>query len=179
MSGMEILFAASGALSAVGALANASAQQQAQEAQAAAARYQAQVNEQQALVAKYNAQSVEQQAAAKEEQQRRHFAMLEGQARAGLAQSGTDPTSGSNLDLLKQNELNNELDALNIRYAGGQSAASYNNTSQNFLQQAELNRMNAQAYSNNASNAMTGGFFNAGSNLLSGYTNYAYYTKPR
>lgn len=171
-----VMLAASTAVSAVGALATASAQADAQAAQAAALNYQAQVNERQATVARYNAQSAEQQAAAQEEAQRRHFAMLQGQAYAGLAQSGTDLGSGSNLDILKQNELNSELDALNIRYAGGQKAASFNNTAENFMEQATLNRMSSSMASNNASNAMIGGFFNAGSNLLSGYSKYAYYS---
>jgi hypothetical protein len=102
--------------------------------------------------------------------------MLQGQTYAGLAQSGTDLGSGSNLDVIKQNELNSELDALNIRYEGGQKAASYTNTATNLLEQADLNRMSASQAQNNASSAMIGGFFNAGSNLLSGYTKYAYYS---
>lgn len=176
MSGIEIALLASSAVAAAGSVYQGVTASQNASAQAAAANYQAQVNERQAEVAKYNAQSVAQQAAAKEEAQRRHFAMLQGQTYAGLAQSGTDLGSGSNLDVIKQNELNSELDALNIRYEGGQKAASYTNTATNLLEQADLNRMSAAQAQNNASSAMIGGFFNAGSNLLSGYTKYAYYS---
>ena len=173
---MEALMIVGTAVSTVGALSSAAAQAQAAENQAAAARYNAQVQENQATVARYNAQSAGEQAARKEEMQRRRFAALQGQANAGLAQSGTDLGSGSNADVLKQNEINSELDALTIRYEGSQARDSYYNTASNFMSQAELSRMNAAMYQNNASNAMVGGFFNAGSNLLSGMTKYAYYS---
>lgn len=176
MSGMEMLMAASAAVSTIGALAQAQATADAQNAQAAAARYNAEVNERQATIAHLNAQSASQQGAAMEEAQRRRFAMLQGQTYAGLAQSGTDLGSGSNVDILKQNELNNELDALNIRYATGQKMASLENTSENYKSQATLNRMNANMYAQNADNALVGGFFNAGSNLLTGMTRYSYYS---
>ena len=170
------MMAVSTAVSAVGAMAQASALQDSYNAQAAANEYNAKVNERQATIAHLNEQSAAQQGAAMEEAQRRRFAMLQGSTYAGLAQSGTDLGSGSNLDILKQNELNNELDALNIRYATSQKMASLENTSQNYTSQAELNRMNASINRSNADNAMMGGFFNAGSSLLSGMTKYAYYS---
>lgn len=173
---MQALMIVGTVMSAVGALQSAAAQQQAAENQAAAARYNAQVQENQATVARYNAESAGQQAAAKEEMQRRRFAALQAQSRAGLAQSGVDIDSGSAKDLLTQNEINNELDALTIRYEGSQARDSYTNTANNFMSQAALSRMNAAMYDNNASNAMIGGYFNAGSNLLSGMTKYAYYS---
>lgn len=175
MSGIEIALLASAAVSTVGALASASAQAQAAENQAAAARYNAQVQENQALVADMNMKAAGEQAARKEEMQRRRFAQLQGQALAGLAQSGTDIGSGSNADILKQNEIQNELDSLTIRYEGSNARDSFYNQGQNLRSQAQLSLMNASMYDNNASNAMTAGYLNAGANLLGGYTRYAYY----
>lgn len=176
---MEIGVAALGGLSsgisAIGSLFSAFSQMQSMQTQAAMARYQAQVSERQATVAKYNAMSSEQQAAAREEQQRRHFAMLQGQAVAGLAQSGTDVSTGSNADVLKQNDVNSELDALNIRYQGKMQSDSFKNTEANLLAQANLDRMSASMYSGNAGSALIGGFFNAGTNLLTGMQKNAYY----
>lgn len=175
MAAIPVIMAITTVVSAVGAMAQASAQAQQANAQAAAADYNAKVQENQATVARYNAQSAGEQAAAKEEQQRRRFAQLQGSAIAGLAQSGTDLASGSNKDILEQNALNNELDSLNIRYEGSQARDSYYNTAGNFQSQAELSRMNASQYRQNASSAMTGGFFDAGSSLLSGFGKYSYY----
>lgn len=158
MSGMELLMAASTAVSAVGAIAQG-------QAQARAYRMQAQAQDWQANLEKQNADVARQQSAAQEELQRRKFDALQGEALAGVAQSGTG-FEGSNLDLLKQNELNNELDALTIRYQG-------ENQARGLIAQSEIARMNAGILRNNADNAITAGYFNAGSNLLSGATNYA------
>lgn len=173
--GLDIVMIASTALSAVGALQSASAQAQSNANQAAAARYNAQVQENQALVADMNQKAAADQAARKEEMQRRRFAQLQGQAVAGLAQSGTDLGSGSNADILKQNAINNELDSLTIRYEGQNVRDSFQNQASNIRSQAELSRMNAAMYDQNSRNAMTAGYLNAGANLLGGYTRYAYY----
>jgi hypothetical protein len=166
---------ASAAMSAVGAVAGGVAASNSANAQANAADYNAKIQENQATVARYNAQSAGEQAAAREEMQRRRFAQVQGQAIAGLAQSGTDLASGSNKDILDQNALAAELDALTIRYEGSQARDSYANTSSNLMSQAQLSRYNASAYRSNADAAMTGGFLNAGANLLSGASKYAYY----
>lgn len=173
--GIGALGGLSSGLSAIGSLFSAFSQMQSMQTQAAMARYQAQVAERQATVAKYNAQTSEQQAAAREEQQRRHFAMLQGQAIAGLAESGTDPDTGSNADMLKQNAVGSELDALNIRFQGRQAFNSFINTSENYMAQANLDNMSASMYSANAGSALIGGFFNAGTNLLTGMQKQAYY----
>ena len=153
--------------SAVGAIAGGQQQAAAAQAQATA---NAQAQEYNATVARNNARIASDQANAKEEAQRRHFQQLQGQAVAGIAQSGTG-FDGSNYDLLKQNETNNELDALTIRYQG-------QNQANVLIAQAQLDESNAnvsrQMGSLNASNAITGSYFNAGASLLNGATKYKY-----
>ena len=155
-----ILSLVSAAVTAVGAIQQGEAQAQSQRAQA-------QANEYNATVARNNAQVASDQANVKEEAQRRHFALLQGQAVAGVAQSGTG-FDGSNADVLKQNAINNELDALTIRYEG-------QNQSKGLLAQAQLDTYNAGVNRMNASAAETGGYLNAGANILSGAAKYSYY----
>lgn len=152
----------SAAFSAIGSIRQA-------EAQAASYQSQAQAYDYNATVAKNNAVVANQQASAQEEQQRRRFAMLQGQAAAGVAQSGAG-FGGSNLDVLSQNALMNELDALTIRYEGQNKAKSLE-------AQSQLDKYQAVAASRNADAAIQGGYLNAGANLLSGATNYSMYSK--
>ena len=147
------LMVASTVVSAIGAI-------QQGEAQAASQRAQAQANDFNATVARNNATIASDQANAKEEAQRRHFAALQGQAVAGVAQSGTG-FDGSNMDVLKQNAINNELDALTIRYEG-------QNQAKGLMAQSQLDTYNASVNRMNASNAQTSGYLNAGANILSG-----------
>lgn len=163
MSGMELLIAASvasTAVSTIGALAQG-------EAQAAQAQAQAQAQDYNAIVAENNARAAREQANAREEQQRRRFGALQGQAIAGIAQSGTG-FEGSNADMLQQNAIANELDALTIRYEGQNQAAG-------LMAQSELDRMQAGAARANAGAARTASYFNAGANLLSGVARTQYY----
>lgn len=159
---MEALMIASSVMSAMGAIKQA-------EAQAASYQAQAQAMDYNATVAKNNAVIANQQASAQEEQQRRKFAMLQGQAAAGAAQSGAG-MDGSNADILAQNALLNELDALTIRYEGQNKAKSLE-------AQSQLDTYQAVAASRNADAAINAGYFNAGANLLSGATQYGMYTK--
>lgn len=153
---------ASAAFSAIGAMKQA-------QAQAASYKAQAQAMDYNATVAKNNATAANQQASAAEEQQRRRFAMLQGQAAAGAAQSGAG-MDGSNADVLAQNSLMNELDALTIRYEGQNKAKSLE-------AQSQLDSYQADAARANADTAISAGYLNAGANLLSGATSYAMYSK--
>jgi len=156
------LMIASTAMSAIGSI---------RQGQAQAANYnaQAQANDYNAVVAQNNARVAADQANAQEEQQRRHFRELQGQAYAGIAQSGTGFT-GSNEDVLTQNAVNNELDALTIRYEG-------QNKMKSLESQAAIEKYNASINRMNAKEAKTAGYLNAGANILSGATKYAYYSK--
>jgi uncharacterized protein involved in type VI secretion and phage assembly len=157
---MEALMIASTVMSVAGAMEQADAQAENARAQAAALDYQATID-------RNNAKAASEAANAREEQQRRQFRSMEGQARAGIAQSGTG-FEGSNADILKQNEVLGELDALTIRYEG-------DNKAKGLIAQSQLNTYNAGVSRMNASNYERAGMMNAGANLLSGATKYSYY----
>jgi len=154
------LMIASTVVSTVGAIKQGQAQEASYKAQAQAQEYNA-------TVARNNATAALDQANAKEEQQRRHFAMLQGQARAGAAQSGAG-LDGSNSDLIQQNSVMNELDALNIRYEG-------QNTANGLQAQANLDQYGSGVSRMKASSAREASYWNAGSQLLAGATNYSMY----
>jgi type II secretory pathway pseudopilin PulG len=182
MSGVVTAVAIAGTLASVvgsvvqGQQQAAAAQAQAQ-AQAQNYNFQQQAYQYQSNVEKMNADSAHEQAAQQEDLQRRRFRELQAQSITGMAESGTDPMSGSNLDVLHQNAVNNELDALNIRYAGEQQARgllaqssldSWNANVAGYNEQAAINTGNMTANS-----AKMGGYFGAGAGLLSGATNVA------
>lgn len=158
---ITIALVASTALSAVGAV---------KQGQAQSASYQAQANanEYNSIVNKNNADVANQEANQKEELQRRRFNEIQGQAYAGVAQSGTG-FDGSNAKVLEQNQINAELDALNVRYQG-------KNQANGLLAQSEIDQYNAKTNRMNAKNAMNAGYINAGANLLSGATKAYYYS---
>lgn len=157
---MEILSIVGTAMSALGAIRQGQAQEAAYKAQAQAQEYNAKVAENNARVAM-------DQANAQEEQQRRKFRVLQGEAIASAAQSGAG-LSGSNKDIIEQNALFNELDALTIRYQGQSQA-------QGLQAQAVLDRYNAKAARQAGADAMNAGYLSAGANLLSGAAKYQYY----
>lgn len=187
MSGVAAAAAVAAAVvAAAGAIYNGQQQAQLAQAQAQAQAYnyeaQAKANEYNATIQNNNARAALEQANAKEEANRRRFRILQGQSLAGVAQSGTG-FDGSNALLLEQNELFNEMDALNIRYEGDMQ-------SKGLFAQANLNKWNAGINRQNASSALatgdmtansaiTGSYFNAGSSLLSGVSNYYRLSAPK
>lgn len=173
-TGLELAAAAavaSTAVGAYGAIQQAEAQAQAASNQAKAQEYNAKIADRNAKIAEMNAQSASEFANVKEESQRRRFAQLEGAAMAGIAQSGTG-FGGTNMAMIEQNAIENELDALTIRYEGQQQAKGLEVTAGNYRSQAELDRMNASQLNANASAARTGGYLSAGSMLLSAPSRY-------
>lgn len=154
---MEAMIIASAATAAIGSIKQGQAQKAQYDAQANAAEYNA-------TVARQNAQVAGAQASAQEEQQRRKFRALQGEAIAGMAQSGT-ALDGSNADVLRQNAVANELDALTIRYEGQMKSRGLN-------AQADLDTLNAQASRRAGRDARTAGYINAGAQLLSGGSKY-------
>lgn len=155
------IMATSGAVSAAGALASSNAQRASLDAQARQQEFNA-------TMARNNAQAANEQANVAEEQQRRKFGQIQGQAVAGIAQSGTG-FDGSNLDILRQNAVANELDALTIRYQG-------QNQSKGLMAQADQDVFGANVSRMNASSARTAGYLNAGTSLLSAAGQYKGYT---
>ena len=94
-------------------------QSKAQQAQAQSERQAAQYN---ATVLRNNADAANQATTAQESQQRQRFDFAQGRNIASAAQSGAG-MDGSNLDVLRQNAVQGELDALNIRYNGANQAS--------------------------------------------------------
>lgn len=130
------------------------------EAQAAQAESAAQANEYNATVQRNNAQVAQAAAARREEEQRSQFGQLQGAARVAVAQSGAG-MGGSNLEVLKRNALQNELDALTIRYEGQSQARG-------LIAQSQLEQQQAAANRSAGSAARTGAYISAGANLLQG-----------
>ena len=150
---MEALVIASSAVQAVGAIKQG-------QAQAASYKSAAQAADYNATMARLNAGVAGEQANAAEEQQRRQFRSLQAKGVVAAAESGAG-LDGSNYDVLAQNAVANELDALTIRYEGQMKARG-------LLAQSELDKLDAQAKRRAAKDAMTGAYLNAGASLLSG-----------
>lgn len=194
---MSALLIAGTAVSAGGAIESGKAKSRASLAQGQAAQYQAELDaqsleynakvaENNAIIADYNSQIALNQATEKEQAQRRSMAFMRGQARAAAAQSGAG-TDGSNADVMRQNDILAELDALNIRYGGQMADLGFRTTAGNLRSQADMNRYmagrareggkyNMRISSMNADSEMTAGYLNAASSLLSGGTKYYGYT---
>lgn len=117
------------------------------------ARASANASEFNARIADNNAIIAEQNAAADERKQRRVASREMASSRARIGAAGV-ALEGSPLEVLEDQALEAELDALNIRY-GGRLQAS------NFRSQAQLDRSRAR-------NARTHGFISAGTSLLNG-----------
>lgn len=137
--------------------------QQAQTAAANARAQQATAN-QNALVLRQDAMQAGAEANAREEVQRRQFRTLQGEALAAAAQSGAG-LDGSNADVLRQNAINAELDALTIRYEGQQRTRGLLIESGNQAYQGRIAGMNANR-------ARTAGFLGAGATALAGVARY-------
>jgi hypothetical protein len=130
---------AAAAVSAVGAISSA-------QATSAAAKTNARIADRNALISR-------QSAAAEEEKQRRLSRRQAGANRAAIGASGIT-MDGSALDVMEDNAMDAEMDALTIRYNGEIGAM-------NSESDASLERMRAGA-------ARTAGMFGAGSALLQG-----------
>jgi hypothetical protein len=140
-------------------------------AQSAQYKAQAQANDYNATVARQNADVALQQANAREEIQRRKFGDLQGTAIAAAAQSGAG-MDGSNADVLKQNAIAAELDALTIRYEGQMQARG-------LMAQSEMEQFQGRMNRTNSRTAQTAGYINAGANLLGGASKaYTMQQKP-
>lgn len=153
MAALPIVTMAAAAVQAVGAI-------QQGRAQAASYKSAAQAADYNATMARLNAGVAGEQANAAEEQQQRQFRALQAKGVVAAAESGAG-LDGSNLDVLKQNAVANELDALTIRYEGQMKARG-------LLAQSELDKLQAQASRRAGKDAMTGGYLSAGANLLTG-----------
>lgn len=121
------------------------------EAQKANAAYNAEIK-------RRNAASALQQGRQAEEALRRKTADFMATQRAAMAQSGTDPNSGSNADITYQSEVNAELDAMTVRYESQMRALGLT--------------MEANQYESAGKEAQRAGRIGAGVSILSGIGNY-------
>lgn len=105
----------------VGSALSMYAGMQAAKSQSASAQAQAQTDRQAAnyngAVDRQNADSTSEVSAMQEEQQRTRFSLDHGRNVASAAESGAG-MDGSNFDVLRQNAVQGEIDALNVRYRG-------------------------------------------------------------
>jgi hypothetical protein len=128
-----------------------------------------------AKVADYNAALAQQQAqaagnvgAANEAASRRQSAAVLGSA-AALGGESNIGTGGSEADVLRQSEINQQMDALNIRYEGQLQRRNYNIEAQNYDYQA-------RALRSGENGPLFAGILGAGTQLLGGVGDY---TKAR
>lgn len=163
------------AVAAAGSIMSSQAQAAAAKRQAQAQEYSAAVDRNNAILAQANADNALKVASVQEDEKRRSNAMQLGAQRSALIESGIDTTSGSGADLVNQSAINNELDALNIRYGGQIKANSYLNQSNSALAQADLDTMAANNSRANA-RAATGPamYIGAASSALSAYSGSRY-----
>lgn len=146
------------AISAVSAIAGASAKKKQKKQDAANALYEAAVREQeaQATLSNYNL---------REEAQRRRARHVQGQLRASLAQSGIGYGTGTALDVEMQSAVEAEMDALNIRYEGQLK-------SRGLLRDSEQQFAAARAFEREGRAAQRAGAIQAGASVLSGVGSY-------
>lgn len=144
-------------LSAVGSIAQGSAQSAAYKAQAQAEQYNA-------AVMRQRAETTNMVYGQREEAQRRAARIEAGERRAAMAQSGVG-LGGSTYDVERQSEIMAELDALNIRYEGQLESKSA-------LDQSNLHNYYSGVARMNAKTAKTQGYLGAATSILSGVSSY-------
>lgn len=152
---------ASAAMKAYGSIQQGNVEAQNAKAQANAANYNATVNTQ-------NAQQAGMVASSRELQQRANQAQQLGNIRAGLAESGGGE-SGTNAGVLRQSEVNAEMDALTTRYQGILGARNYSAQAGLDIYQSKVAKVNAGA-------ARRSGYWGAAAGLVgsaAGIYNYA------
>ena len=133
------------------------------QAQAQAQDYNAQVNRNNQQISEMNARQAEQAASYKENMQRDRAQRLAGAQEAKFAKSGV-LMSGSPLDLMADQAMQSEMDALALRYEGDVNAWNARARGTQYGAQATLDSFYA-------GNSRTAGTWAAGSTLLSGAGN--------
>lgn len=152
-----VILAATAAISAYGAYAQAQTQKAGAQSQQNAANYNATVNQQ-------NANSAQAAASANELAQRRQNDQTLSSQRARVEESGGGDV-GTNTGALAQSGANLELGALNTRYQGAMQGRG-------LLAQANLNQFQANVAGQNASAYGQAGYLGAASSALSVGSNY-------
>lgn len=168
---MMFLAIAGAVMSFAGAAQKANAEEANLRFQQAQYKAQADANAYNAAVAKQRAESAQAAYGQREEQQRRENRLLLGKARAAAAESHTGLT-GTNADVLEQNAVWQELDALNIRYAGDLEATALKNEAGLDTWQQGVNLSSADYTGGAIKRARTSGYLGMAGSLLSSAGNY-------
>jgi hypothetical protein len=133
--------------------------------QSANAKAQAQAQEYNAAVSANQAEAARRAASAKEDAFRQNSTQFLAKQRAAAAESGFDSGSGSTALMLQQSADSAELDALMIRHQGELEAHGYTS-------QAVIDKYGASVSRDNAGRAISSGYVNAASGLLSTAASY-------
>ena len=132
--------------------------QQANAAQAQA-NYQAEVAKQNAKIAQQNADQTRQEGIEESRMQRMKTLQAVGSQQAAMAANGIDISNGTALDIVEDTASMGELDALTTRYNAETKAVGYEQTANNFNNQANLDIYAGQnAYKAGMTNAVAAGF---------------------
>lgn len=134
-------------------------------AQAKSDQYAAEYN---AKLNRRNSEIALRQGEAREALQRRQARKEAGNLRAGLIENGISLTEGTGADLVQESSLNNELDALNIRYDSQLRASG-------FQEGAALDDMSASAARQRGKEASKSKVFAVASGALQAYGGYQSY----
>jgi hypothetical protein len=159
MEPVTMMMAASAVIGAAGAIQQGNAQSSSFKSQANAADYNAKVAEQ-------NQQMAREQGNAREEMHRANARRFLGSQRAAVVQSGVDASSGTAAAVQADSAVQQELDALMIRYESELQGRDFGSAAVLERNQAAMSRSNARS-------SRTSGYINAGASMLGGYASYA------
>lgn len=147
------------------------AQQQA-EAQSASMKYQAQVAENNAKVADIQVQLTNEAGQGEEQAKRLNTAALIGHSRAVAAASGTDPNTGSNVDIIESEAQTGEIDALQIRSNTARRAFGYQVQGMSDRAQSQLDMAGAGFAESQGQFAMFNSILSGASSLAGKWSNW-------
>ncbi len=132
-------------------------------AQKAQYEYQAAVDRKNAEIAQSNADMKRQEGIEEARTQRIKTLQAVGSQQAAMAANGFDVSSGTNLDIIEDTSAQGELDALTKQYNKETEALAYENSANNYSNQANLDVMAGQnAYKSGLLDAVGTGFSGLG-----------------
>lgn len=135
------------------------------QAAGAQAKYSAQVNEQNAKLAAEQANDATIRGQEEAKKVARQYGQLGGQQRAAMGANGIDLGFGSALDVQRDTQLLKDEDLNTVYKNADRERKGYFIESANYRAEAEANRMQGKA-------AKTASFFEAGSTLLGGFSQF-------
>lgn len=131
------------------------------------ANYNAQLATNNAKIQENNALASQRQAMVEADRKRRMGKILSGRIKSSVSKSGTT-FDGSVQDILLDNAINVEIDALTELYKGTADSQNFRNSASDSLAQASMSRMQGKA-------AQSSSYYQAAGSVLSGAGNAASY----